>query len=452
MKHLPRKHHSELLFQANEAVSHIESDKNYSCFFLKNGQKIIMAYSLLVYQKALGTSFVRINRSHLINRNEIESIENNRVSTRTGMVFTISRRRKKLFFSFFVMFFLHFSFLMAQNVAEVNPQGTKGIVYSKGVGSTDISGNFRGGIVSEIPSTFPNTTGKTFAGVIGSTESNGGNLGVLGIASTNLTNSTFATGVVGTVNLRQGLGVGVSGNVFANSIASDVATGGEFSVTAHNNTNAGIQLIGMSTDVNSNFNTVSAFGYGTKTEILGNFGTNVYGNYSRINLGNTNTATAYGGYFQISSPSTTQAYGIYSTAGTGSNKYAAWLNGNVLVGSGPSTTSDVLEVVGSTTIKNNLSVNGNINIGSSGTLSKYLRVSTTMNVVCPANSFNTLTVTATGAAMGDNVILNYLQDIGSLIISQVWVSAANTVSVKVYNPTASSTFPTNYDVRVILTR
>jgi poly(3-hydroxybutyrate) depolymerase len=165
-----------------------------------------------------------------------------------------------------------------------------------------------------------------------------------------------------------------------------------------------------------------------------------------------NAATSYGGYFQDSSPAFTQAYGIYATAGSGADKYAAWLNGKVLLGSGSPTTSDVLEVFGSTTIKDNLSVNGNINIGSSGTLSKYLRVSTTMDVVCPANSFNTLTITATGAALGDNVILNYIQDIGSLIISQVWVSAANTVSVKVYNPTASSSFPTNYDVRIILTR
>jgi hypothetical protein len=349
--------------------------------------------------------------------------------------------------------------LFSQNSFEINTQGTRGIIYSKGIATTDIASFYRGGIVSELPSTLSNTTGKIFSSMIGFAESNGDNMGVLGIASTNNSNSNFGTGVEGRTNLRQGTGIGVAGSVFASSIASDYAYGGDFRVTALNNTNSNIQLIGVKSDVNSNFNTVSAEGYGMKTEVLGNFGSLVFGNLARLNLGATNTATAYGGYFQVNNTGNTPAYGIFATAGTGNNKFAGWFNGRVLLGTGTSTTTDLLEVDGSATIKNNLNVNANldvngtINVGANGTLSKYLRVSTTMGIIYPANNFTTLTVTVAGAEVGDNVVLNYTADIGPLIISQVWVSAANTVSVKFYNPTGTSNnFPNNTPVRVVVTR
>ncbi|HLO46391.1 MAG TPA: LytTR family DNA-binding domain-containing protein [Leadbetterella sp.] len=93
MKHLPRKQHLELLYHAKDIVSHIESDKNYSCFYLKNGKRILMSYTLSTYQGALESSFIRINRSVLINKSEIVQISNNGVRTNTGGNFIISRRR-----------------------------------------------------------------------------------------------------------------------------------------------------------------------------------------------------------------------------------------------------------------------------------------------------------------------------------------------------------------------
>lgn len=110
------------------------------------------------------------------------------------------------------------------------------------------------------------------------------------------------------------------------------------------------------------------------------------------------------------------------------------------------------EVNGSLNVANNLQVSGTIGLGS-GTISKFIRIETTMSITYAANDFTTLTVTATGAAAGDNVVLNFTGDIGSLIISQVWVSATNTVSLKLYNPTGTSNpFPNNIPVRIILTR
>lgn len=89
---------------------------------------------------------------------------------------------KKLFAQILFLVLPALNSLLAQNSVETNPQGSKGIVYSKGVGLTDIESFYRGGIVSEIPSTFSNTTGKAFKGVIGLSEANGENLGLLGVA------------------------------------------------------------------------------------------------------------------------------------------------------------------------------------------------------------------------------------------------------------------------------
>lgn len=414
---------------------------------------------------------------------------------------------------FAAIFALNHSF--AQNAAEINPQGTQSLIYSRGTGSSDVESFYRPGIFAEVPFYTPNIADKTFAGLLGLAQADGSNAGVVGLARTNLSNSSYATGVTGSTNLLQGIGVGVAGRVFASSIASDKAIGGDFQATTLNNTNGNIEIIGVNTNINSNFNTVSSIGHGVKTRVLGNFSQFVYGNSVQITLGSTNTAVAYGGHFSINAPVSTQAYGVYAYGGENANQHAAWLNGRVRIGStfnsadmlevggvgrfrhstqnagiwfnnqtnginatdgafiGMETAtanserfgvklgddwkftvsrSGVANVNGSLSVTNTLQVGGSIGVGS-GTITKHIRIETTMGFIYAANNFTTLTVTATGAAVGDNVILNFIQDIGPLIVSQVWVSAANTVSVKLYNPTAASNnFPTNMPVRIILTR
>jgi hypothetical protein len=401
------------------------------------------------------------------------------------------------------------NYCFAQNMTEINPQGTANPIYSRGVGNTDIESFYRTSIFAEIPSTTPNTTNKTFTGLLGLANSNGANAGIVGIGKTNLSNSTYAIGTEGRVSILQGIGIGVAGRAFASSVASDEAIGGQFESTALNNTNGNIKLVGVESSLNSNFNTISATGHGIETRILGNFSQFVYGNSVQITLGSNNTAVAYGGHFSINAPVSSQTFGIYSFGGTTSNKYAAWLNGRVRIGS-TFASNDMLEVegvgrfrhttqnagiwfnnqanglgasdgafigmetaivnserfgirlgndwkltvsrAGVTAINGDLQIGGTIGVGG-GTITKHIRIETTMGIVYPANNFTTLTVTAIGAAVGDNVILNFTGDIGSLIISQVWVSATNTVSVKLYNPTGSSNaFPNSIPVRIILTR
>lgn len=608
MRQLPRKQHSELLLQANEAVSHIESDKNYSCFFLKNGQKILMAYSLHVYQKALETSFVRINRSHLINRNEIETIVENRLSTVNGQTFIISRRRKKHLLAFLFLFFLHFSTVIAQNAIEVNPQGTDAILDVKGTGSTNhvgigkaairaytgnsvqndaavgslgISGNsnlnnygFYGAALGQrtaqsnfgVFGTASGTVASKSVGVFGEALQKGGNAygveghsflndasitdkkGVGGYFVSTVTSNTpstvksygvegVSTGTSGGVNIRvgvkgetsgvanqqshgvwgenfleNGIGSGVKGETIMNSPSSDLGFGGNFAAITFANVNGSAEANGISGSV---------YGQGTVSKriglnliVSGNSSLNSYG-INATNTNNNSTAVRdYGGYFKVGGTSISQKYGLFiETEGAG-NLYGAYIqektgigvlqpieklevdgrvrlryngnnpgiilsNSNNILNEANSTfiglenatqnsekfgikinndwkflvgNNGLTEINGSMNVANNLQVGGTIGLGS-GTISKYLRIETTMAITYEANSFTILTVTATGAVSGDNVILNFTGDIGSLIISQVWVSAANTVSVKIYNPTAASNlFPNNTPLSIILTR
>lgn len=163
--------------------------------------------------------------------------------------------------------------------------------------------------------------------------------------STNLSNSSYAAGVIGSTNLLQGTGVGMAGRVFASSVASDMAIGGDFQATTLNNTNGNIEIIGVNTYLSSSSNTVSSVGHGVKTRIFGNFSQFVYGNSVQITLGNTNTAVAYGGHFSINAPVSTQAFGVYAYGGENANQHAAWLNGRVRIGT-TFNSADMLEVGG----------------------------------------------------------------------------------------------------------
>ncbi|MCP9766526.1 LytTR family transcriptional regulator [Lacihabitans sp. LS3-19] len=608
MKHLPRKQHSELLLQANEAVSHIESDKNYSCFFLKNGQKILMAYSLLVYQKALEISFVRINRSLLINRNAIETIVENRLSTVDGQIFMISRRRKKALMAFVFMFFIQISIVIAQNVVDANPQGTDAILDVKGLGSTvhlgigkaairantgiavqsdavvgtlGISGNSNlsnyglfGSAIGQRTAqsnfgVFGVATGlvsNKSVGVFGEASQKGGDAygvegysflndatavnkkGVGGYFVSTVTSNTpntiksygvegVSNGTSGGVNIRagvkgetsgvanqqshgvwgenylaNGVGSGVNGEVIMNSISSDLGFGGKFSAITFSNVNGSAEALGI---------TGSVFGQGTVSKrvglnliVTGNSSLNSYGIFASNTNSNSTALIDYGGYFKVAGTSVSQKYGLFvETEGSG-NLYGAYIkektgigvlhpteklevdgrlrlrhNGNnagifiensnnvldeansTFVGLQNATQNSekfgvkinndwkllignngLTEVNGSLNVANNLQVGGTLGLGS-GTISKFIRIETTMSITYAANNFTTLSVTATGAVPGDNVVLNFTGDIGSLLISQVWVSSSNTVSVKLYNPTATSnSFPNNTPVRIILTR
>ncbi|MFT5886009.1 MAG: DNA-binding LytR/AlgR family response regulator [Arcticibacterium sp.] len=55
-------------------ITHMEASANYTILNMKDGRKLISAYSLKVFEGLLsGTAFVRISRAYLVNRSFIAS-------------------------------------------------------------------------------------------------------------------------------------------------------------------------------------------------------------------------------------------------------------------------------------------------------------------------------------------------------------------------------------------
>ncbi|WP_435355159.1 hypothetical protein [Emticicia sp. SJ17W-69] len=116
---------------------------------------------------------------------------------------------------------------------------------------------------------------------------------------------------------------------------------------------------------------------------------------------------------------------------------------------------------GSTTFNNTISANdgsfsSNLNIGGQATVNtlsvggggtifkiKKASVTSTLNSFA-GNTFTSQNFTVAGAAVGDVVLATPQVSIGSdIMISEVYVSAADTITIKFYKTTAGSTFPQN---------
>jgi hypothetical protein len=59
-----------------------------------------------------------------------------------------------------------------------------------------------------------------------------------------------------------------------------------------------------------------------------------------------------------------------------------------------------------------------------------------------ANSSNVQTITITGASVGDNCYSSPSGDVGTNLVWSSWVSSANTISIRLANPTTASITPT----------
>jgi two-component system, LytTR family, response regulator len=74
-----------------------EADSNYTTFFLKDEQKIVVSKSLKEYEELLaGINFLRVHKSHLVNMDYVKKYD-----SRTGILYLIdefpievARRRK----------------------------------------------------------------------------------------------------------------------------------------------------------------------------------------------------------------------------------------------------------------------------------------------------------------------------------------------------------------------
>jgi two-component system LytT family response regulator len=93
-----RKHHrthTKLLFKASENIVRLEAKVNYTTFILNGGKQKMMSYTLKTYDTILPHSFIRVNRSCIINVNFIAdfNLSHKTVILKDGTEILISRRR-----------------------------------------------------------------------------------------------------------------------------------------------------------------------------------------------------------------------------------------------------------------------------------------------------------------------------------------------------------------------
>jgi two-component system, LytTR family, response regulator len=90
-----------LRFVKVDNIIRCESDNNYTSFFLRTGERILVTKTLKEFEETLSDSnFVRVHQSHLINLNYVERYikgEGGSVIMSDGSEVEVSRRRKEAF-------------------------------------------------------------------------------------------------------------------------------------------------------------------------------------------------------------------------------------------------------------------------------------------------------------------------------------------------------------------
>jgi YVTN family beta-propeller protein len=203
-----------------------------------------------------------------------------------------------------------------------------------------------------------------------------------------------------------------------NTFTGNQTVNGNVSATTFAGNGAGLIGVNAATANTANFAT-SAGTAGTATNAL-SLGSVPAGNYARLDIGN-----------------------IFSASQTINNNLG--VNGTLGVNGMVNTLGVTVGVAGVSINPGNLFTFGTLNtfgplqIGSSGTpILKHLSQSTTVTVppVAPNNCAPPITVTLTGASDGDTIALgvpNALTSGGNLTYFG-WVSAADTIKIKVCNP------------------
>ncbi len=76
-------------------IVRLEADRNYTRIILTNGQVFLTSKSLSFYAPLLPEDFVRIHKSHLLNRQYISTMSKYDVQMYDGFVAKIARRKRK---------------------------------------------------------------------------------------------------------------------------------------------------------------------------------------------------------------------------------------------------------------------------------------------------------------------------------------------------------------------
>jgi two-component system LytT family response regulator len=79
---------------------YLQALENYTCFHFKDGSSLISSYTLKKHESALpGFTFLRVNRSTIINSNYVRKVVNknrtNFIRMKNGLEIRVSRRRQE---------------------------------------------------------------------------------------------------------------------------------------------------------------------------------------------------------------------------------------------------------------------------------------------------------------------------------------------------------------------
>ncbi len=90
-----RKGHEKMLTEAPQNIIRLEASINYTNFILQTGKIQIMSYYVSMYGVLLPQTFIRVNKSCIINKSFIKNlnVEDKVVTLKDGYEVQISRRR-----------------------------------------------------------------------------------------------------------------------------------------------------------------------------------------------------------------------------------------------------------------------------------------------------------------------------------------------------------------------
>lgn len=80
-------------FVEHSAVTHLESEINYTLIHQSNGERQILSYTLGKVHAKLPQNFIRINRGCVVNLNFFQKRKKNKMWLKNGNSFVIARRR-----------------------------------------------------------------------------------------------------------------------------------------------------------------------------------------------------------------------------------------------------------------------------------------------------------------------------------------------------------------------
>ena len=82
-------------FNASDVVR-LEASSNYTLIHTVNNRPLVVAKVLSEYEAILeGLGFIRVHRSHLVNKRYVHSIDQTGITLREGRKIEVSRRKRK---------------------------------------------------------------------------------------------------------------------------------------------------------------------------------------------------------------------------------------------------------------------------------------------------------------------------------------------------------------------